>query len=271
MPRFVTFADFHGMKYSHQATNMKLRSGAGTCQLQHTLLQRWQRMLKNHLEINLRPAHISAWSCLPRKQRQLGVIIHCVDITWGFLELDLYHTGFWTYKGSLNGKIPVGWLGPTLGITLWGQLYFPLDWGLRERYYGAIHLAEKEQLTRAEGLFPLICSSKVHDTLGIGACVLLSLDTCILVLFFNSPFDIVQFIWSFSLVRAQNLCLDNDDVTQVIFIAHWEAKDVSHCGQGAKVLSEGATKYGAWGPGILLFVGCRDSIRGLHCYSTVDC
>ena len=67
------------------------------------------------------------------------------------------------------------------------------------------------------------------------------------------------------------MCLDNDDVTQVIFIAHWEAKDVSHCGQGAKVLSGlKAAKYGAL-ESYLLFVGCRDSIGGLQYYSTVDC
>lgn len=52
---------FPWYKYSHQATNMKLgaqelvRANCST-----PLIQMWQRMLKNHLEISLRPAHISA-------------------------------------------------------------------------------------------------------------------------------------------------------------------------------------------------------------------
>ena len=53
------------------------------------------------------------------------------------------------------------------------------------------------------------------------------------------------------------MCLDNDYVTQVIFIAHRDAKDVSHCGQGAKVLlGLKAAKYGSL-ESYLLFVGCR--------------
>ena len=44
-----------------------------------------------------------------------------------------------------------------------------------------------------------------------------------------------------------------------------------NCGQGAKVsLVLKAAKYGSL-ESYLLFVGCRDSIRGLHFYSSVDC
>ena len=44
-----------------------------------------------------------------------------------FLELDLYHTGFWTYKGFLGWKDPCGVVGTyTRNSPFRAKSYFPL-------------------------------------------------------------------------------------------------------------------------------------------------
>ena len=114
-------SQFPWYKYSHQATNMKL----GAQELVHAscstpLTQMWQRMLKNHLEISLRPAHISAWSCLPQKAETVGSKHPLCCITESSLSWTCTRQGFGPTKDLWDGKIPVGWLGPTLGIAPFG-------------------------------------------------------------------------------------------------------------------------------------------------------
>lgn len=124
-----------------------------------------------------------------------------------FLELDLYHAGFWTYKGSLEWKDPCGVLGTyTRNNPFGSKSYFPLDWGLRGEVLLGNSLSSKRTVGPEQRVFsPWFVPPKPMILLALGHVFCYLWILVFSSLFFNSPFDIVQSLWSFSLVRAQKL------------------------------------------------------------------